>query len=70
MLRAFRKFNFPLEARQNLNNATNRGTENGEVVAAPEENEAEFLSPVFIGGQQLHLDFDTGSSDLSVTSVL
>ena len=40
------------------------GNENGEVDAAPEANEAEYLSPVTIGGQSLHLDFDTGSADL------
>jgi hypothetical protein len=36
----------------------------GEVTASPEENESEYLSPVKIGGQQLNLNFDTGSADL------
>ena len=36
----------------------------GEVTATPEENESEYLSPVTIGGQQLNLNFDTGSADL------
>lgn len=36
----------------------------GEVAAHPEENESEYLSPVTIGGQELNLDFDTGSADL------
>jgi hypothetical protein len=40
--------------------------ETGEVVAAPADNGAEYLSPVTIGGQKLNLNFDTGSSDLYV----
>ncbi|KAI6798901.1 acid protease [Hortaea werneckii] len=40
----------------------------GEVAAHPEENESEYLSPVTIGGQELNLDFDTGSADLWVFS--
>jgi hypothetical protein len=36
----------------------------GEVKASPEPNESEYLSPVKIGGQQLNLNFDTGSADL------
>lgn len=36
----------------------------GEVAAAPEDNDSEYLSPVSIGGQKLNLDFDTGSADL------
>ncbi|KAK5130662.1 hypothetical protein LTR08_001872 [Meristemomyces frigidus] len=39
------------------------GNENGEVDAAPESNESEYLSPVTVGGQSLNLDFDTGSAD-------
>lgn len=38
----------------------------GSVPATPEKNDVEFLSPVEIGGQKIHLDFDTGSSDLWV----
>ncbi|KAI9750506.1 MAG: hypothetical protein M4579_006442 [Chaenotheca gracillima] len=38
--------------------------DNGDVAATPEENDAEYLAPVTIGGQKLNLDFDTGSSDL------
>ena len=36
----------------------------GTVAATPEQYDSEYLSPVTIGGQTLHLDFDTGSSDL------
>ncbi|KAF2216981.1 hypothetical protein CERZMDRAFT_119702 [Cercospora zeae-maydis SCOH1-5] len=45
-----------------------KGSEDGEVSAIPEENEIQYLSPVTIGGQQLYLNFDTGSSDLWVFS--
>lgn len=38
----------------------------GSVTATPEEYDAEYLSPVTIGGQTLNLDFDTGSADLYV----
>jgi hypothetical protein len=40
------------------------GNEDGEVTATPEENESEYLSPVTVGGQELNLNFDTGSADL------
>lgn len=36
----------------------------GSVTATPENNAAEFLEGVSVGGQMLNLDFDTGSSDL------
>lgn len=38
----------------------------GSVSATPEQYDAEYLSPVEIGGQTLNLDFDTGSADLYV----
>ena len=46
--------------------ATNEGneTEDGEVPASPTQNDAEFLSPVSVGGQMLVLNFDSGSSDM------
>ncbi len=40
----------------------------GTVTASPEQYDSEYLCPVSIGGQTLNLDFDTGSSDLSVAS--
>ncbi|RDA82674.1 putative aspartyl protease [Ophiocordyceps camponoti-leonardi (nom. inval.)] len=42
------------------------GKQSGSVEATPENNDAEYLAPVKIGGQELVLDFDTGSSDLWV----
>ncbi|TWU72173.1 hypothetical protein ED733_000525 [Metarhizium rileyi] len=50
-------------------NTTSLATnQTGAVEAKPEKNEAEFISPVKIGGQMVNLDFDTGSSDLWVFS--
>lgn len=37
---------------------------NSRVIATAEEGDAEFLSPITIGGQPVNVDFDTGSSDL------
>jgi len=42
------------------------GSENGQVSAASSQNDAEFLSPVTVGGQTLVMNFDTGSSDMYV----
>ena len=42
--------------------------DDGEVRANPEPHDSEYLSSVFIGGQKLNLDFDTGSADLWVYS--
>jgi hypothetical protein len=48
--------------------AGSSGTESeiGEVSASPTQNDAEFLSPVSVGGQTIVMDFDTGSSDMWV----
>ncbi|KAL8720601.1 MAG: hypothetical protein Q9225_002565 [Loekoesia sp. 1 TL-2023] len=40
----------------------------GSVTTTPTQYDSEYLTPVTIGGQQLNLDFDTGSSDLWVFS--
>ena len=40
----------------------------GSVTTNPTQYDSEYLTPVTIGGQQLTLDFDTGSSDLYVIS--
>ncbi|KAL8868022.1 MAG: hypothetical protein Q9174_005267, partial [Haloplaca sp. 1 TL-2023] len=37
----------------------------GTVAAVPTQFDSQYLTPVIIGGQELTLDFDTGSSDLS-----
>ena len=36
----------------------------GKVTNTPTQGDVEFLSPVQIGGQTVHMNFDTGSSDL------
>ena len=67
MVKAYRKFGFQLVGRQaNTTAAAPAAPGTGLVVAAPEPNAAEYLSPVTIGGQTVTLDFDTGSSDLYV----
>ena len=54
----------------NIDDATNSssgtGSESGQVTASPTQNDAEFLSPVSVGGQTIVMDFDTGSSDMWV----
>lgn len=45
------------------NKAANQ-TEDGEVPASPTQNDAEFLSPVSVGGQMLAMNIDSGSSDM------
>lgn len=39
------------------------GSENGETTATGTQNDAQFLSPVTVGGQTLIMNFDSGSSD-------
>lgn len=41
------------------------GTDNedGETSASPTQNDAQFLSPVNVGGQTLIMNFDSGSAD-------
>lgn len=46
--------------------SSGNGSEEGEVSALPEQNEAFYLATVSIGGQKLNLNFDTGSADLWV----
>jgi hypothetical protein len=65
MLKAYRKWGFQLMSRQATAAQGAAGSsQSGTVAASPEPNEAEYLSPVQIGGQTLNMDFDTGSSDL------
>ncbi|PWY66072.1 aspergillopepsin I precursor [Aspergillus heteromorphus CBS 117.55] len=40
----------------------------GSAVTTPQADDAEYLTPVTVGGSTLHLDFDTGSADLWVFS--
>lgn len=42
--------------------------QNGTVATSSVGGDVEFVSPVSIGGQTIMMDFDTGSSDLSVLS--
>lgn len=38
-------------------------SENGETSATGTQNDAQFLSPIKIGGQEIIVNFDSGSSD-------
>ena len=57
--KAYRKFNVAVPA-----DVAAAAADDGTVAATPEQYDAEYLSPVTIGGQTLNLDFDTGSADL------
>lgn len=68
--RAYRKYGWPVPHKSNSTvrnkvlSATGNESERSKVDATPEEGDAEFLSPITIGGQKLMMNFDTGSSDL------
>ncbi|KIW21470.1 hypothetical protein PV08_02050 [Exophiala spinifera] len=51
---------------QAATNASVDATEDGETIATPSQNDAQFLSPVNVGGQTLVMNFDSGSSDFWV----
>lgn len=78
MGRAYRKYGFPvpgampanrLGRRRICNSTTDReqtlqkSPAVSKVAASAQEADAEFLSPITIGGQTVNLDFDTGSAD-------
>ena len=71
--KAYRKFGFDdISFRPNVltgekvdaTDATGAVDQQGDVAASPTQNDAEFLSPVVVGGQTIVMDFDTGSSDM------
>ncbi|KAI1772917.1 secreted aspartic proteinase precursor [Hypoxylon cercidicola] len=73
LAKAYRKFGAPLpESLVNALNLTYAVTkrQTGSATNTPEEDDAEYLTPVSIGtpAQTLNLDFDTGSADLWVFS--
>lgn len=51
---------------RSINTSTTAGKTSADVTAAAQEGDAEFVSPVTIGGQTVRMNFDTGSSDLLV----
>jgi len=67
LAKAYRKYTAPIPEQLSSSPAV-KATESGDVEADPSQYDAEYLCPVTIGGQTLHLDFDTGSADLWVFS--
>jgi aspergillopepsin I len=68
MLKAYKKYN--LQPTQDFSEsfltelALSRKRQDGSAPAVPTSQDSEYLVPVTVGGQQLNLDFDTGSADL------
>jgi aspergillopepsin I len=68
MLKAYKKFN--LKPTQQFSDsflneiASSRKRQDGTVTASPDPNNVEYLVSVSIGGEDLNLDFDSGSADL------
>lgn len=60
VLSTYNKFNVPAPENVIAAAASNDGT----VSAAPSDFDSQYLTPVTVGGQNLNLDFDTGSADL------
>lgn len=68
--RSLRRSGKELDTSQNLNTSTTAGKTSADVIATAQEGDAEFLSPVTIGGQTVRMNFDTGSSDLLVSLII
>ena len=74
LARAYGKYNIPMPeltssvsltgAVSDVATPSGSSSETGEVSNTPTSSDAEYLSPITIGGQQIMMDFDTGSSDL------
>ena len=71
LAKAYAKYNIPMPGSSSssgaVSNVASNGSsssETGEVGNDPTQNDSEYLSPITIGGQQIMVDFDTGSSDL------
>lgn len=67
MERTYRKYGWDVP--ETMHNAAINATirvasqQKGEAEAQPEENDSMFLAPVKVGGQELMINFDTGSAD-------
>lgn len=74
LAKAYAKFGFTGSDLSSINvspksassTSTSSPDKTGEVTATPEQQDAEFLAPVQVGGQTLVMNFDTGSSDMYV----
>lgn len=56
----------PLESDSSQN--APESDQSGEVTASSVQGDAQFISPVTIGGQKIVMNFDTGSADLYVSA--
>lgn len=61
-------FDTSLSSTVSSNQDTADSEQTGSVSATSVRNGVEFVSPVVIGGQNITLDFDTGSADMYVSS--
>lgn len=68
MMHAYNKYNKPVPA--NVRAAAAAALQSGSVTATPQSYDSEYLCPVAVGsnGKVLNLDFDTGSSGMSLFS--
>jgi len=66
LIKAYNKYSVASEGAPFMEHVTGSisGESTGKVTNAPTQGDVEFLSPVEIGGQTVHMNFDTGSSDL------
>ena len=68
--KAYEKYGIPLPEDfapfTTFTTSNTSGGQTGTVTNTPTQQDAEFLSPITVGGQTMMMDFDTGSSDLYV----
>ena len=69
VVKTYQKYGWPISGEMMQASTTKSkrdatASQQGTATATPNIEEGEYLTPVDIGGQQMMMDFDTGSSDL------